>query len=68
MIFFKFPTIIIDLEFFILTNTIKIDIQTYLEADVLRIKKISYEDARDEFNDFNKNIIKTYGYILKLNI
>ena len=44
----------------------KSDIQTYLEADVLRLsKKISYEDARDELIDFNKSIINTYSYDLQ---
>ena len=44
----------------------KSDIQTYLEADVLRLsKKISYEDARDELIDFNKSLINTYSYDLQ---
>ena len=44
----------------------KLDIQTYLEADVLRLsKKISYEDARDELSDFNKSLINTYRYDLQ---
>ena len=44
----------------------KSDIQTYLEADVLKLsKKISYEDARNELINFNKSIINTYGYDLQ---
>ena len=44
----------------------KSDIQTYLEADVLKLsKKISYEDARNELINFNKSIINTYGYNLQ---
>ena len=44
----------------------KSDIQTYLEADILKLsKKISYEDARNELINFNKSIINTYGYDLQ---
>ena len=44
----------------------KSDIQTYLEADILKLsKKISYEDARNELINFNKSIINTYSYDLQ---
>ena len=59
-------TIIIERNFYFTPIQSKSDIQTYLEADVLRLsKKISYEDARDELINFNKSIINTYSYDLQ---